>query len=121
MARCVHEFATLVIEYGFLKDLVTSPQNSDKHARALTLLEQGKARGRIADYTVHERAGIQPESDRDRAQLEEVKQYSLHYQVSLKKAFGSQTYHFGYFPGQHLFVREDGRLVGVFPCVLETG
>ncbi|MGO9454326.1 MAG: hypothetical protein ACLQDV_25255 [Candidatus Binataceae bacterium] len=110
----------LTIEYGFAKNLVSGPAQSEKHAAALALLQQAKTTGRISEFTMREREGIEPEDDRDRELLEEITQFSLRYQVGLKKAFGSKTYHFEYFPPQNLLVRENERLVGVFPCVLET-
>lgn len=104
------------ITYHYDSELLDKPDWRDRHERALQLLHDLSASGKLAEFTAHEhRVAFQTAGDRQQL-MTTLRDFSLRHHVGLAHVFGSQRRSFWYLPPQFILVFDEGGLSEVFPC-----
>ncbi len=106
----------MIIHYNYDERYIDKEPHKTSHEQILGLLNQLKAKAKIADFKVLEHQQAFDAEEEKKAFLEKLADFSLVHHVGLAHIFGSRKHGFCYLPIQFLVVYEDSDIREVFPC-----
>jgi hypothetical protein len=109
------------IDYYFRRERLNDDGGERVHARLVGDLAAAKAGGLLRDFSVIERGEAFPTQADESAMLKRLREFSMVKKIGLGRQFGSNKYHFSWFPSHALLVSVGTELRNVFPCELENG
>jgi hypothetical protein len=109
------------IDYYFRRERLSDDGGERVHARLVGDLTAAKAGGLLRDFRVIERREAFPTEADERSVLKRLRDFAMVKKVGLGRQFGSNKYHFSWFPSHALLVSVGSELRNVFPCELENG
>ncbi len=109
------------IDYYFRKERLSYDGGERVHARLVGDLTAAKAGGLLCDFRVIEHGAAFPTQADESAVLKRLREFAMVKKVGLGRQFGSNKYHFSWFPSHALLVSVGSELRNVFPCELENG
>jgi len=109
------------IDYYFRRERLSDDGGELTHARIVGDLTPAKAAGLLCDFRVIEHAEAFPTQADESAVLKRLREFATVKKIGLGRQFGSNKYHFSWFPSHALLVSVGSQLRNVFPCELENG
>jgi hypothetical protein len=109
------------IDYYFRTERLSGDGGERVHARLVGDLTAAKTGGLLCDFRVIERGEAFPTQADEGAMLKRLREFSMVKKIGLGRQFGSNKYHFRFFPAHALLVSVGSELRNVFPCELENG
>jgi nitroreductase len=109
------------IDYYFRKERLSDGGEERVHARLVGDLTAAKAEGLLCAFRVIEHSVAFPTQADESIALKRLREFATVKKVGLGRRFGSNKYHFSWFPSHALLVHVGSELRNVFPCELENG
>jgi hypothetical protein len=109
------------IDYYFRKERLGDDGGERTHARLVGDLTAARASGLLCAFRVIEHAEAFPTQADESVVLKRLREFATVKKVGLGRRFGSNKFHFSWFPSHALLVRVGTELRNVFPCELENG